>query len=128
MCLCVFAKIYIAPESLSLSKGEGFVEAPGARLCAISLPEWRLPPHHDRGDFSLPDWCDKRWSNRLRPIPVEPVSSALRTELTRRRSRATVWSVQGGVQRPSHIQCVSATRRGEWGLPPISAQGACALP
>ena len=91
----------------------------------VTQPGWRVPSYHDRGDFSLPDWCDERWS---KPTPSDPgggpgffrITDGAHPEAF---PRATVWSVYGGVQRPSHIQCVSVTRRGEWGLPPISARG-----
>jgi hypothetical protein len=53
---------------------------------------------HDRGDFSLPDWCDERWS---RPTPSDPCCGArfllffvdgIHAEAF---PLATVWSVYG---------------------------------
>jgi hypothetical protein len=50
----------------------------------VTQPGWRVPSYHDRGDFSLPDWCDERSS---KPTPSDPGSCALRAELIRRRFR-----------------------------------------
>jgi two-component system, NarL family, sensor histidine kinase UhpB len=90
----------------------------------VTQPGWRVPSYHDRGDFSLPDWCDERWS---KPTPSDPGGarfSALRTELTRRRfrvPRSGRCTGESSARRTSSV--CPLPRRGEWGLPPISARG-----
>jgi hypothetical protein len=140
-CLSVFAKICIAPESLLPSREVGSVEAQEPDSAPVSQA-WSSPARvgtrRADGGFlhatiAVTSRCltgaTSAGANRLRPIPVEPgffrIADGAHPEAF---PRATVWSVYGGVQRPSHIQCVSATPPWRMGSATHFRARACALP